>query len=190
MPAAIFRSLVIAAALGVTLSQLAAQQPAKKAKKTEKANAAAVALDPFDRPEESIVDQNARFYLWYDKQGWHLRTTSKMGRIFRGTIRVTDARIASCRSIGLKEKQKNVKDAWQVNAARSELKFEFQTGKLSDGFDMVVEGEEGEIEFELLIDMAKNPKTVFIGRALQHPEENPFKLPATPKRKVSESAKM
>jgi len=189
MRAARWNGLWATVALAAVLSQLAAQEPAKKVKKADKGKAEPQVLDPFDRPEESIVDQNARFYLWYDKQGWHLRTTSKMGRIFRGTIKVKDARIASCRSIGLKEKQKNVKDAWQVNAARSELKFEFQTGKLSDGFDMVVEGEEGEIEFELLIDMAKNPKTVFVGRGLQHPDENPFKLPATPKRSVPGTAK-
>jgi hypothetical protein len=149
-----------------------------------KAKAEAAELDPFGRPEGSIVDQTARYYIWYDSQRWHLRTTAKVGRNFNGTIRVKDARIKSCLSVGLKNdrQKKTASDAWQVNAARTELKYEFRTGQLSDGFDFVVEGD-GEIEFELLIDTQKNPRAIFVGREGQHPSKNPFSLPVEPQRK-------
>ena len=112
-----------------------------------------------------------------------MRTTAKGGRNFHGTIRVKEAKIKSCVPIGLKDgKQRGVTDAVKFNEARTELKFAFKTGKMSDGFDLVVDGDEGQIEFELAIDNQKNPKWIFLGRALGHPAENPFSLPAMPKR--------
>jgi hypothetical protein len=45
-----------------------------------------------------------------------------------------------------------------------------------------VQGDEGEIEFELRIDKESNPKTIFVGRALGHPEEGPLTLPAVPQK--------
>jgi hypothetical protein len=174
----------------VGVGSMAADDPPKAVKKGSKAEAKQEprVLDPFDRPDGSIHDQTARYYVWFDKQGWHVRTTSKQGRHFHGKIQVKDARIASCLSVGL-DKQKNVTDAWQVNAARSELQFDFKTGRLADGFDFVVEGDAGELEFELKIDDKSNPKTIFVGRALGHPEASPFTLPAIPqKTKKDDSA--
>ena len=37
--------------------------------------------------------------------------------------------------------------AFKFNDARNELKFTFRTANLSDGFDLAVVGEEGQIEF-------------------------------------------
>jgi hypothetical protein len=158
----------------------AADEPAGKAKKKAKPAAAAKELNPFDRPEGSIVNQTARYYVWYDKQGWHVRTTAKGARNFHGTIRVKEAKIKSCVPIGLTDGKQ--RDAVKFNEARTELKFAFKTGKLSDGFDLALDGEEGQIEFELLIDNQKNAKWIFVGRALKHPSATPFSLPAMPKR--------
>jgi hypothetical protein len=169
---------------------LLAQEPGTKGKAVKdgakggaKKKARPRGLDPFNRPEGSIVDQTARYYVWYDDKGWHLRTTAKGARDFEGTIRVKDARIKSCVSIGLMEgKQKGRPDLWKVNGSRSELTFQFRTGAKSDGFDLIVEGEEGQIEFDLSIGGKKNPKAIFVGRGLRHPGENPFSLPAVPKK--------
>jgi hypothetical protein len=169
------------AAWWTTRDHAAAQEAAKK--KGGKGKAGPRTLDPFDRPEGSIVDQTARYYVWFDDKGWHIRTTAKGARDFEGAIKVKDAKIKSCVSIGLKEgKQKGRPDLWKVNGSRSELTFQFRTGTKSDGFDLVVEGEEGQIEFDLSIGGKKNPKAVFVGRGLQHPAENPFSLPAAPKK--------
>jgi len=168
--------------LAMTLSAARAED-APKAKGAAKKKVSPARLDPFGRPEGSIIDQTARFYVWYDDKGWHVRTTAKAGRDFQGTLKVKDAKIKSCLSIGLTEgKQKGRVDQWKVNGARDELTFQFTTGNKSDGFDFVVEGEDGQIEFDLSIAGKKNPKAVFIGRGLQHPQEDPFSLPATPKK--------
>jgi hypothetical protein len=155
-----------------------------KAKKAPASKAEPKVLDPFGRPEGSIVDQTARYYIFYDGEHWYLRTTAKVGRNFHGSIRVKDARIKSCRSIGLKNdrQKKTATDAWRVNDARSEIVFQFKTSQLSDGFDFIVEGDGGEIQFELLIDDQKNPRAIFVGRAEQHPSTNPFTLPAVPQK--------
>ena len=177
------RLVFLAVALVAFVPCLLAQGPATKAKPKAKPKAQPVVLDPFDRPEGTIHDQTARYYIWYDKQGWHLRGTAKGARKFSGTIRLKDAKIKSCVPIGLSDgKQKGFIDALKFNDARNELKFSFKTANLSDGFDLAVDGEEGQIEFELSIDTKKNPKAIFIGRGRQNPDTNPVTLPAMPKR--------
>ena len=159
------------------------QEPEAKAKKKGAKKAEAVELDPSGRPEGSIVDQTARYYVWHDGQGWHVRTTAKGARNFNGTIRVKDAKIKTYKSVGLKDgKQGGAADMWRVNDERTELRFQFKTAKLSDGLDFVLDGEAGEVEFELNIDSTKNPRAIFVGRGLQHPGSNPFRLPAAPKK--------
>jgi hypothetical protein len=164
---------------GVSGQEAKAKKGPPKAKKAELETG-----DAFGRPEGSIVDQTARYYVWYDGEEWHLRTTAKQTRNFNGTIRVTDAKIKSCVPVGLKNdrQKKTTTDAWRLNDERSELKFAFRTSTLSDGLDIVVDGD-GQIEFELLIDTQKNPKNVFLGKKGEHPSQNPFRLPVKVERK-------
>lgn len=160
---------------------------AAKAKKTAKAKKAELeTVNAYGRPDGSIVDQTARYYVWYDGDAWHLRTTAKGLRHFNGTIRVTEAKIKSCVPVGLKRdrQKKTMTDGWRISDDRSELKFSFRTATLSDGLDIVVDGD-GQIEFELLIDTQKNPRAVFLGKAGDHPSQNPFRLPV----KVQRAAK-
>jgi len=156
-----------------------AQQPAAKAK-AKKAKAQVEKIDPWGRPEGSIVDQAARYYVWYDDSGWHVRSTAKGQRTFHGTISVKDARIKSCVPIGLKDgKQKGQPDAWRVNEKRTQLTFRFKTSTKSDGFDIDVEGD-GTIEFELAIDNEQKPQAIFVGENKRHPAKSPFSQPAAP----------
>jgi hypothetical protein len=68
----------------------------------------------------------------------------------------------------------------RISDDRSKLDFSFRTAQLSDGFELRLDGEGGEIEFELMIDNQKNPRAIFVGRGLAHPDSNPFTLPAVP----------
>jgi hypothetical protein len=173
--------ILIAVLLGNIESRALGQGKTAKAKKPAKSKDAPATLDPSGRPEGSIVDQTARYYVWHDNQGWHLRTTAKVGRNFHGVVRVKDAKIKTFKSVGLKkDNQGKVEDVWRVNDARTELKFQFKTGKLSDGIDLILDGDAGQIEFELNIDNQKNPRAIFVGRGLQHPATNPFSLPSSP----------
>ena len=166
-----------------TPKQGAAQTPPAKKKAAAGGAGEAQKIDPFDRPEGSIVNQSARFYVWYDKQGWHVRSTAKAGRAFAGVIRLKDAKVKSCVPIGLRDgKQKGVADMVKFNDDRSNVKFTFRTGQFSDGIDLVVDGDAGQIEFELTIDGKQNPKAIFIGSGKQHPTSSPFTFPAAPQR--------
>jgi len=157
-----------------------------KAKKAPKAKAEPVVLDPIGRTDGKIVDQTARYYIWYDpeNEAWNLRTTAKVGRNFHGTIRVKEAKIKSVLPVGLKNdrQKKGSQDAWRFNGDRSELTFQFKTSQLSDGFAFKLDGEDGEIEFDLQIDNQKNPRAIFVGKGEQHPDKNPFSLPVAPRK--------
>jgi hypothetical protein len=156
-----------------------------KAKKAPKAKAA-VELDPIGKTEDKIHDQTARYYIWYDaeNESWNLRTTAKVGRNFHGTIRLKEAKIKSVLPVGLKNdrQKKGSQDAWRFNDARNELTFQFKTSQLSDGFGLKLDGEEGQIEFDLQIDNQRNPRAIFVGKGEQHPDKNPFSLPVVPKK--------
>lgn len=179
---AILVGLLLAVVGSGLLALAAAEQPTTKGK-VAKAKGQPRELDPWDRPAGSIVNQTARYYVWYDKQGWHLRATAKGLRTFSGQISVKQGSIKSCVPVGLKDgKQKGIPDVWKVNDARSRLTFRFRTANKSDGFDLVVEGD-GELEFDLAIDNQKKPAALFVGAGKQHPSSNPFTLPATPQKK-------
>ncbi|HEY2882421.1 MAG TPA: hypothetical protein VGJ15_08310, partial [Pirellulales bacterium] len=90
--------------------------------------------------------------------------------------------IMSCVSIGLRnDKQRTGADTWKVNDDRNELQFTFYTGRLSDGFDLALKGDDGQLEFDLQIDGKSNPKAIFIGHDRKHPSKSPFFYPAKPK---------
>jgi hypothetical protein len=172
-------AMLLAAGIACLACNAAAQGPAPKAKGI-KAKAKAQKIDPWNRPEGTIVDQTARYYVWYDAKGWHIRCTAKGLRTFHGAVRVKDARIKSCVPVGLSDgKQKGKPDAWRVNDKRSELTFRFRTANKSDGFDIGVEGD-GTIEFELSIDDQQKPQAIFVGAKKRHPQKSPFSQPATP----------
>ena len=161
------------------VTNAAAQQPPAKAKGA-KPKAKAQQVDPWNRPEGSIVDQTARYYVWYDGTGWHIRSTAKGLRTFHGTVRTTGAEIKSCVPVGLSDgKQKGKPDVWRVNDKRSELTFRFRTAAKSDGFDIKLEGD-GTVEFELQIDDEQKPQAIFVGEKKRHPAKSPFSLPAKP----------
>ena len=157
--------------------------------KTEK-KAAKGPLDPYGRPDVPLAAKfeggSARYFLWYDSQGWHVRTTAPRVRRFKGTISVDGGTIASAVPAGLKEKQK-LKDAYRVGADRKQLNFEFVTGSAADGFDFRIEGDEAELSFDLTIEGQSRPRAVFIGRDQGHPAKIPFTLPAKPE-KVKKAA--
>jgi hypothetical protein len=141
-------------------------------------------LDPSGRPEGPLAAKlgvkGARYYVWYDKQGWHLRTTAGGTRRFHGTMRVTDGTIASCISVGLKGDGKKSQDAWRVEPKRKELAFDFRTSTHSDGLDIRIDGDDAELEFNLLIDGQPKPRAVFLGKKQHNPIAMPLKLKAVP----------
>jgi hypothetical protein len=175
----------ITAIVPLAVAQTTPEPMPKDEKPTEKTEEKPVleTVDSSNRPEGAINDQTARIYVWHGNDAWHVRTTAKNTRTFTGTIRVKDAKIMSCVSVGLKtdKNQKTNPDVWEVNAARDELRFTFHTGRLSDGFDLVVKGDDGQITFDMQIDGHIAPHDIFIGRVRKHPSKAIFTYLANPK---------
>jgi hypothetical protein len=172
------RALGIAVTVCLAGLVFAAEDTPKAKKKPAAPKPKAVEIDPWHRPEGSIVAKPARFYIWYEEGTWSVRTCAQVARQFSGTITVKGGTIKSVLPVGTRKEVKQ--DAWRVDGDRTKMQFAFKTGQKSDGFDMKVEGEEATIEFNLSAGERKNPNIIFIGHGEQHPGSNPFELPAAP----------
>ena len=136
-------------------------------------------LDPRGRMEGSPTDKPARYYVWHDEEGWHLRSCSRLVNQFQGTVRVSGGALRKCRPIGLDPKGRGA-DQWALSKERRELKFAMATAQSFDGFDFSVDDPKATLEFELLINDKEMPARIFIGRDGQHPKSAKFALPADP----------
>jgi hypothetical protein len=130
---------------------------------------------------DSFTDKAARFFVWNDDDGWHLRTASHNGVAkFEGTIESSDGQFGKLRPIGLESKGKAA-DAWQADAARKKIEFRIHTGGSFDGFDFSLpRNDPGTLTFTLKIAEKERPGRVFVGREMQTPAELPLVLPGAP----------
>jgi hypothetical protein len=136
-------------------------------------------LDPRGRPEERLLNQERRYYVWHDDDGWHLRSASMSLRKFEGAIRVVGGEFRKCRPIGLDSRGTGA-DRWELNKERTELKFLISTSTSFDGFDFDCGQGATHVEFDLTVAGAKEPKRIFIGRDAKHPRTTAFRFPAEP----------
>ncbi len=139
----------------------------------------APAIDPRGRPEERLMKQERRYFIWNDAEGWHIRSASQYLHKFEGKIRLTGGEFRKCRPVGLETKGTGA-DRWLLNKERTELQFLINTSTSFDGFDFDCGRGTTEIEFDLMVAGAKEPKRIFIGRDAAHPQATTFKLPADP----------
>ena len=168
----------------VLLGLLALDSPGAQKDSVQKKKGAA--LDPRGRMEGSPTDKPARYYVWHDPDGWHLRSCSKALNRFDGSIRVSEGTIRKYRPVGLEAKGKRP-DKWGLDDGRQEIKFDIQTSNRFDGFDFSVSDPSAEIEFDLRINGKEMPGRIFVGRDGQHPAKAKFSLPGDPERDSSES---
>lgn len=136
-------------------------------------------IDPRGRPDERLMKQERRYYVWEDAEGWHIRSASQYLHKFEGVIRLTGGEFRKCRPIGLESKGSGA-DGWLLNKERTELKFLIYTSTSFDGFDFDCGRGTTEIEFELMVAGKNEPKRIFIGRQGMNPKSTKFKLPADP----------
>ena len=134
-------------------------------------------LNPRGRMDDHPTDKPARYYLWEDADGWHLRSCSRQVNKFDGQVRIEQGTFRKLRPIGIDPKGRGA-DQWVVNKERNELKFRLSTAQLFDGFDFTVEGIDAELEFELQINGKSMPARIFVGRDGQHPPAAKFSFPA------------
>jgi hypothetical protein len=132
-------------------------------------------IDPEGRPKNYELADQARFYLWRDDDGWHLRTVgpAKQAHGFRGTVRLHGTKFLKLTPVGLDKRN----DSADVNAAGTELTFKFTTSNKFDGVDInLAKADAAHIEFDLLLNGGKSPKRVFIGTAAANPTKHQFAL--------------
>lgn len=137
-------------------------------------------LNPRGKPEQDLVKvKDARYFVWQDSEGWHLRTASKATVKFIGSVSLTRGTFGRLRTVGL-EKRGRYPDLWEVSPERDRIAFDIFTGGSFDGFDFDVRGKGATIEYELKISKESKamPKRIFIGRDNVHPAEAKFSFPA------------
>ena len=142
-------------------------------------------LSPLGKPEQNLVKvNNARYYIWHDSTGWHLRTASRRVANFIGSIKLEGGSFRKLRTIGFETKG-SAADCWGVNPERTELRFEIITAGSFDGFDFDIRGQDAEIVYDLKVfkTAAARADRIYIGRSGTHPKEAKFTLPADPRRK-------
>jgi hypothetical protein len=137
-------------------------------------------LDPRGRMDDHPTDKPARYYLWHDNDGWHLRSCSRLVNTFDGKVGIEQGTFGKLRPIGLDRGR--AADQWELNKDRNELKFALKTAQSFDGFDFTIDGADAELRFELLINGKPMPARVFVGRDGEHPREAKFVFPANPEK--------
>jgi hypothetical protein len=130
---------------------------------------------------ESFTDKQARYFLWHDDEGWHIRTASNAGSVkFEGTIESSTGQFGKLRPVGLEVKGKNP-DLWQVDEKRQKIEFRITTSGSFDGFDFSLpKNDSGTLTFTLKIGDKERPGRVFVGREMQTPAELPLVLAGAP----------
>lgn len=136
-------------------------------------------VDPRGRPDERLMNQTKRYFIWHDAEGWHLRSASKLGTDFDGSIRVVGGTVVKFRPAGAEQRTQNP-DRWALNRKRQKVTFAIHTVKSFDGIDFTVDGEATSLQFDLRIDGEELPKRIYIGRDRLNPDAAAFSLPADP----------
>lgn len=168
--------LSVAAAIWADEPAATSKPPAPKAKDGQP-------LNPRGKPNtDSFTDLNARYFVWQDAEGWHLRTASKKGNVvkFEGTIELSEGQFGKLRRIGLEGKGKYA-DAWQVDAERQKIEFRIFTAGSFDGFDFTVaRGMNATVTYDLKIGEKVRSDRVFVGENMKRPAELPLVLAVEP----------
>lgn len=142
-----------------------------------------IKVDPLGKPRALSKGQAIRYGVWFDAEGWHLRTDTG-GKVheFTGVIDVVGGKVTSIFDFdGLEAGGKKGKsDFGMLNQAKNQISYKFRTGKGRDGFDFRVDDAATEIRFTLLIDGLASPERVLIGAKGQPAPAKIFSLPASP----------
>lgn len=139
--------------------------------------AAGEEINPRGKPGKFEVGNNASYYVWRDRDGWHVRTTTKLRqRKFSGLVEISGGKITSGNAVAL-ETGGDRADVVQINLDRNKLQFDLTTNQSVDGFDFKLGPNAESLSFSLNVDGAACDR-VFIGADSKKPDQNPFTLPA------------
>lgn len=138
-------------------------------------------IDPHHRFSDDLTEHPARYFIWYDDEGWHLRsTTPKNVFKFEGKITVEGGTFGRMRTVGFEQRGRYA-DSANASPDRTTIEFTIFTSTAFDGFDFTVNGSDARVTFEeLKIGQRVYRNRIFVGEQGQHPEETTFSFPARP----------
>lgn len=142
-----------------------------------------ISVNPVGEPIGLAKGNAVRYFLWYDAEGWHLRTDSDgKAHVFNGSVSVIGGKVTAITDFENLEagKKKRKADLGVVNKSKDRITFKFTTSKKRDGFDFQVDDAAKEIRFTLLIDGKAAPQRVLIGPASQPAPAEVVSFPAQP----------
>jgi hypothetical protein len=144
-------------------------------------------VSPVGKPEDFKAGQAARYAVWYDDDGWHVRTTTgaKGPHGFKGRIEIVGGKMVRLDPVAVEGKgaKKKEADTGTWNPQGTAFDFTLKTGAgHTDGFDLKVTAGATLIKFNLAVGGDEAPGKVFIGARGEHPKGAVFYLPAHPKK--------
>ncbi len=104
------------------------------------------------------------YWIWRDRQGWHLRTTSDVPRRFQGSVETVGGQVSTVRPVGRAE--------GGVHREGANIEFDYQASGGEQGFDWTASS--GCSRFDLYIDGETRPLRVFLGGIDTSPNRVPF----------------
>lgn len=142
-------------------------------------------VSPVGKPEGFKRGLSSRYAVWFDEEGWHVRTTSgaRPPHAFAGSIEIIGGKMVNLQMVGIEGKAGGKKDGdrgtW--NAQKTAFTFTLKTGEgHTDGFDLKVTDGAKALKFTLTAGGDEAPAKVFIGAGAEHPKAATFYLPARP----------
>lgn len=141
-------------------------------------------LSPRGHPEilkPGMGPRRPTFYIWIDKDGWHLRTTAKEVHQFSGVIEVTEGTFTDLKNFAAESRTRKTGgqgDRGHVSEDKLKIHFAMRNSGDLDGFDFKVSEGAKSLKFDLKIDKdPANQKFIHIGLKSQNPENNVFEVP-------------
>jgi hypothetical protein len=118
---------------------------------------------PVGRPEFTAGEPEG-YWIWQDRAGWHLRTTSDMPHHFHGNVETVDGIMSDFRPVG-------PIPPTSLAAGTRRIEFDWNGRGGEVGFDWRVSS--GCNRFEIYIDGTTRPLRVFLGG----PGDSPYRVP-------------
>jgi hypothetical protein len=136
-------------------------------------------IDSWGAPQGIGRTDHPQYFVWQDKQGWHVHTDTG-GKLhkFNITIETVGGRVVELSNIsGLEgKKKKNRKDHGKLSEDRRTVKATFTTSVLTDGIDFTVDANTSAVRFELLINGEERAEWIALGANNSQPKQAAFAL--------------
>lgn len=132
--------------------------------------AAPLGPSPVGRPSLFHIGAPEAYWIWHDKGGYHVRTTTAhRSHVFAGTVTLPFEKFSLIERFSLAHKDD------YVRKAGNRIDFSFASDRNVDGFDFWATWPH-EATFHLMIDGNAATNRVYIGLYNAHPAHDPFSI--------------